>query len=59
MDRHLDVCLDAGINVEGTNAEVAAGQWEFQTFAKGAQQAGDEMWGSKIFVRKNSRRLCY
>ena len=28
MDRHLDLCLDAGINVEGTNAEVAPGQWE-------------------------------
>lgn len=24
MDEHLDVCLDAGINVEGTNGEVAA-----------------------------------
>ena len=33
--------MDAGINVEGTNAEVAAGQWEFQTFAKGAKQAGE------------------
>ena len=28
MDEHLDICLEAGINVEGTNAEVAAGQWE-------------------------------
>ena len=24
MDRHLDICIDAGINIEGTNAEVAA-----------------------------------
>ena len=39
----------AGINVEGTNAEVAAGQWEFQTFAKGAQQAGDEMWVARYW----------
>ena len=35
MDEHLDICLEAGINVEGTNAEVAAGQWEFKLLLKG------------------------
>lgn len=29
VEEHLDVCLEAGLNVEGINAEVAAGQWEF------------------------------
>ena len=52
MDRHLDICLDAGINVEGTNAEVAAGQWEFQTFAKGAAKAGDEMWVARYLLER-------
>ena len=52
MDQHLDICLDAGINVEGTNAEVAAGQWEFQTFAKGAKQAGDEMWVARYLLER-------
>ncbi|MBL6681162.1 MAG: glutamine synthetase beta-grasp domain-containing protein [Flavobacteriaceae bacterium] len=52
MDRHLDICLDAGINVEGTNAEVAAGQWEFQTFAKGAKKAGDEMWVARYLLER-------
>ena len=37
----LDLCLDAGLNVEGINAEVASGQWEYQVFAKGAKEAGD------------------
>ena len=36
VEEHLDQCLTAGINVEGINAEVATGQWEFQIFAKGA-----------------------
>ena len=44
VDDHLDACLEAGINVEGINAEVASGQWEFQVFAKGAKRAGDETW---------------
>ena len=34
VEEHLDVLIDAGINVEGINAEVAAGQWEYQCFAK-------------------------
>ena len=52
MDRNLDICLDAGINVEGTNAEVASGQWEFQTFAKGAAKAGDEMWVARYLLER-------
>jgi glutamine synthetase len=44
VEEHLDVCLEAGLNVEGINAEVAAGQWEFQIFAKGAREAGDQIW---------------
>lgn len=52
IERHLDLCLDAGINVEGINAEVAAGQWEFQCFAKGAQKAGDEMWVARYLLER-------
>ena len=43
VEEHMDACLEAGINFEGINAEVAAGQWEFQIFSKGAKQAGDEI----------------
>ncbi len=31
-EAHLDACLAAGINLTGTNAEVALGQWEYQCF---------------------------
>src|SRR6266436_5662352 len=44
VDEHLDLCLAAGINHEGINAEVAKGQWEFQIFGKGSKKAADEMW---------------
>ena len=36
IEEHMDLCIDAGLNIEGINAEVAAGQWEFQMFAKGS-----------------------
>lgn len=52
VDMHLDACLDAGINVEGINAEVAAGQWEFQTFAKSAKRAGDETWVARYLLER-------
>ena len=52
IEEHLEVCLQAGLNIEGINAEVAAGQWEFQGFAKGAQQAGDEMWVARYLLEK-------
>tara|TARA_Y100001972_G_C7644231_1_gene323659 strand:+ start:653 stop:1663 length:1011 start_codon:yes stop_codon:yes gene_type:complete len=51
-DEHLDICLDAGLNVEGTNGEVAAGQWEFQIFAKGAARAGDEIWVGRYLLER-------
>ena len=52
VEEHLDACLDAGLNVEGINAEVAAGQWEFQIFAKGAAQAGDEIWIARYLLER-------
>ncbi len=51
-DEHLDLCLEAGLNVEGTNGEVAAGQWEFQIFAKGASEAGDQIWLGRYLLER-------
>ncbi len=52
VEEHLDQCLDAGINVEGINAEVAAGQWEFQCFSKGAADAGDQIWVARYLLER-------
>ena len=54
VDAHLDLCLEAGINHEGINAEVAKGQWEFQIFGKGSKKAADEMWIARYLLL----RLC-
>lgn len=54
VEQHLDLCLDAGINHEGINAEVAKGQWEFQIFGKGSKKAADEMWVARYLLQ----RLC-
>ena len=56
IEEHLDQCLDAGLNVEGINAEVAAGQWEYQIFAKGAKDAGDQIWVSRYLAERNAEK---
>lgn len=50
VEEHLDICLDAGINHEGINAEVAKGQWEFQIFGKGSKKAADEVWVARYIL---------
>jgi glutamine synthetase len=52
VEEHLDACLEAGLNIEGINAEVAAGQWEFQVFAKGAKEAGDQTWIARYLLER-------
>jgi len=54
VEEHLDICIAAGINHEGINAEVAKGQWEFQIFGKGSKKAADQMWVARYLLI----RLC-
>ncbi len=52
VEEHLDLCLDAGINHEGINAEVAKGQWEFQIFGKGSKAAADQVWVARYLLAR-------
>ncbi len=54
VEMHLELCLEAGINHEGINAEVAKGQWEFQIFAKDSKKCADDMWTARYLLM----RLC-
>ena len=56
VEEHLDLCLEAGLNVEGINAEVATGQWEFQIFAKGAESAGDQIWVARYLLERTAEK---
>ncbi len=52
VEEHLDACIEAGINIEGINAEVMKGQWEYQIFAKGARNAGDQVWVARYMAER-------
>jgi len=54
VDEHLELCLEAEINHEGINAEVAKGQWEFQIFSKGSKKCADDIWVARYLLQ----RLC-
>jgi len=54
VERHLDVCLEAGIGMTGINAEVLLGQWEYQVFGKGAKKSADDL----IAARYLMSRIC-
>jgi glutamine synthetase len=56
IEEHLDLCLEAGLNVEGINSEVATGQWEFQIFAKGAKAAGDQIWVARYLIERAAEK---
>ena len=51
VDRHTEACMNAGIGITGTNAEVALGQWEFQVLGKGIG-AGDDLWMARYILQR-------
>lgn len=59
VEEHADLCIDAGLNFEGINQEVASGQWEFQLFAKGAKKAGDEIWIARYLLDRLTEKYDY
>ncbi len=44
VEAHTEACIEAGIAIAGTNAEVMLGQWEFQIGPVGPLEASDQLW---------------
>ena len=44
VEAHTRACIDAGLAIEGTNAEVMMGQWEFQIGVLAPPAIGDQLW---------------
>ncbi|MDA8290789.1 MAG: glutamine synthetase beta-grasp domain-containing protein [Actinomycetota bacterium] len=52
VERHTVACMDAGIGIEGTNAEVMKGQWEFQVGILAAPTVGDQLWVARWLLSR-------
>jgi len=59
VQEHLEKCLDMGINLTGTNAEVALGQWEYQCFAKDTLKACDDLIISRYVLSRLAEKYEY
>ncbi|HIO75004.1 MAG TPA: glutamine synthetase [Candidatus Marinimicrobia bacterium] len=44
VEDHMDICVQAGIQITGVNAEVMPGQWEFQVGSLGPLEVSDQLW---------------
>jgi len=44
VEAHTTACMEAGLHISGTNAEVMMGQWEFQIGPVAPPLVGDEMY---------------
>lgn len=51
-DEHLVCCLQAGINICGTNAEVMPSQWEFQIGACDMLTVSDDLYVARFLLQK-------
>ncbi|MBI4393188.1 MAG: glutamine synthetase beta-grasp domain-containing protein [Euryarchaeota archaeon] len=44
VERHTKACIEAGLKISGTNAEVMPAQWEFQIGPVGPLEVADQLW---------------
>ena len=56
VEDHLRACIDAGINISGVNAEVAAGQWEYQIGPCVGIEQGDHLWMARYLMERLSEK---
>jgi len=54
VEEHMQLSLDAGLELSGINAEVMPGQWEYQIGPLGPLDAADQMWISRWLLYRIS-----
>ena len=54
IETHLEACLEAGLGIEGINAEVMPGQWEFQVGTLPPLEVSDHMWIARWLLHRLS-----
>lgn len=52
VEKHLDLCIEAGLGICGINAEVMPGQWEFQIGPLSPLEVSDHMWVARWLLHR-------
>ena len=50
VEEHTQLCIDAGLMIAGTNAEVMPGQWEFQIGPADTLEVADHLWIARYLL---------
>ncbi len=50
IEEHTTACINAGLSISGTNAEVMPGQWEFQIGPINPVAAADQLWVARYLL---------
>ena len=50
VEEHTTLCIEAGLAISGTNAEVMPGQWEFQIGPADTVTVGDHLWMARYLL---------
>ena len=50
VEEHTTLCIEAGLDISGTNAEVMPGQWEFQIGPADTVTAADHVWIARYLL---------
>jgi glutamine synthetase len=63
VEEHLEACINAGIQISGTNAEVAPNQWEFQIGPCEGIEAADHLLMARYILERTAEKyglfICY
>ena len=54
VEHHLELCLEARLELSGINAEVMPGQWEYQVGPLGPLEVSDQLWVSRWLLYRIS-----
>lgn len=57
VEKHLQMCVEAGIKISGINAEVAKGQWEFQIGPCEGIQSGDHLIVARYILERLAEQI--
>ena len=57
IDKHLENCIYACIQISGINAEVAPGQWEYQVGPCIGINSGDQLWMSRYILQRTAEEF--
>ena len=52
VEKHMDMCMEIGLDISGINAEVLLGQWEYQIGPVNALNGADQLWISRYILER-------